>query len=71
MYLAQLFDPKDHDADTWDFFANGNCCVDEKGGLPFSAIGGDHPIEHENRARSLGEQRDWQLVKLHWNSTSL
>ena len=32
-----------------DFFANGNFSVN-KGCLPFSPIGGDHAIGHENRS---------------------
>ena len=43
VYLAQMFALKDNDKETWDFSVNKSC-------VPFSAIGGDHAIERENRS---------------------
>ena len=43
---------KDENPVTWKFFEDGNFTVN-KSDVPFSAIGVDHGIEHENRAMKV------------------
>ena len=48
VYLSQMYALKDEDPVTWKFFEDSNFAVN-KSDVPFSAIGVDHGIEHENR----------------------
>ena len=51
-YLAQMFELEEKDRRTWNFFKQGNFSVN-KTNIPFSAIGADHAIEHENRSMNV------------------
>ena len=46
VYLSEMFA---QDPELWEYFKQGNFSVN-KTRIPFSAIGADHGIEHENRA---------------------
>ena len=48
VYLSQMYELKVKDSETWEFFMNGYFSVN-KTSVPFTAIGADHAIEHENR----------------------
>ena len=47
-YLSQMYEYEMKDSETWEFFMNGYFSVN-KTSVPFTAIGADHAIEHENR----------------------
>ena len=49
IYLSQMFALNHHDVETWCFLESGNFSVN-KSGIPFTAIGCDYAIEHENRS---------------------
>ena len=49
VYISQMYTLKKDDPVTWDFLENGYFTVN-KSDVPFCRIGGDHAIEHENRA---------------------
>ena len=48
VYLSQMYERKDKDSETWEFFMNGYFSVN-KTSVPFTATGVDHAIEHKNR----------------------
>ena len=52
VYLLQMYKLKDEDADIWEFFMNGYFSIN-KTSVPFTAIGADHAIEHENRTMKV------------------
>ena len=43
VYLSQMYELKEKDSETWDFFINGYFSVN-KTSVPFTAIGADHAI---------------------------
>ena len=47
-YLARMYNMKDSDPDTWEFFSNGHFAV-QKSKVPFTGIGVDHAQEHMNK----------------------
>ena len=51
VYLSQMYDLKANDPEMWSFLQQ-NVSVN-KNRIPFSAIGPDHAIEHENRAMKV------------------
>ena len=52
VYLSQMYERKDKDSETWEFFMNGYFSVN-KTSVPFTAIGVDHAIEHKNRTMKV------------------
>ena len=52
VYLLQMNELKEKDSDTWEFFMNGYFSIN-KTSVPFTAIGADHAIEHENRTMKV------------------
>ena len=52
VYLSQMYELKEKDYETWELFMNGYFSVN-KTPVPFTAIGADHGIEHENRTMKV------------------
>ena len=52
VYLSQMYELKEKESQTWEFFMTGNFSVN-KTSVPFTAIGADHAIEHENRTMKV------------------
>ena len=52
VYLSEMFALKEQDPELWEYLKQGNFLVN-KIRIPFSAIGADHGIEHENRAMKV------------------
>ena len=52
VYLLQTYELKEKDFDIWVFFMNGYFSIN-KTSVPFTAIGADHAIEHENRTMKV------------------
>ena len=52
VYLSEMYALKGNHPEVWEFFLKGNFSVN-KANVPFSAIGADHGIEHENRAMKV------------------
>ena len=52
VYLSEMYALKGNHPEVWEFFLKGNFSVN-KTNVPFSAIGADHGIEHENRAMKV------------------
>ena len=52
VYLSEMYALQERQSEVWDFFSNGNFCVNQII-VPFSAIGAYHGIEHENRAMKV------------------
>ena len=49
VYLSQMYQLRIDDPIIWNRFVEGEFSVN-KSNVPFSAIGADHALEHENRA---------------------
>ena len=47
-----MYERKEKDSDTWEFFMNGYFCIN-KTSVPLPAIGADHAIEHESRTMKV------------------
>ena len=52
VYLAEIFALKDIDSSIWNYFEEGQFCMN-KSSVPHSDIGVDHPTEHENRSMNV------------------
>ena len=52
VYLSEMFALKEQDPELWEYFKQGNFSIN-KTRIPFSAIGADRGIEHENRAMKV------------------
>ena len=52
VYLLQMYERKEKDSDTWEFFMNGYFCIN-KTSVPLPAIWADHAIEHESRTMKV------------------
>ncbi len=52
VYLSEMFALEEQDPELWEYFKQGNFSVN-KTRIPFSAIGADHGIEHENRTMKV------------------
>ena len=62
VYLSEMFALKEQDPELWEYFKQGNFSVN-KTRIPFSAIGADHGIEHENRVMKVVALTESQITR--------
>ena len=52
VYLADMVALKNNDVEIWNYFKEGNFCV-QKSRIPFVAVGRDHAGEQENKVLKI------------------